>query len=171
MKLDEIRKIHLARLAMAEKGLTARQIAEAEGISMSSVCHWAKRHNIELVRAPVGKPGVSWRECLDKGMTASQAAKVLGRTLSAAQRWAKDAGLQWAKDKPGPKKKRPHPIDDKPEGYADGLTDEQRADLDVLLAHAYPLGKARAMVMRPRVRVPLMVPRTLAAQIRAEGRL
>jgi hypothetical protein len=138
---------HKARLALADQGLSTKQIATLEGVGFGSVHAWALRHKIKLAKDMDAKAKHNWGRCFDAGMTAGAAAKALGSNKFHALKWAEKRGLVW------------------PE--SDGLTEAQRADVRVLVEKgSYSTPEALAIVTRPKVKVPLRVPKA-ACEVRA----
>jgi transposase len=174
---------HQRRLAMIADGIGAVRIAKAEGVSQSTISHWAKRHKIVLPQDKRG-PVMHWQTCLDAGMTAAAAAESLGLTASAANWFARRTGQKWARHFLRSQKDWQDCLDT-------GLTSVEAADrLGVSASSARNFaartgqkwapakrGVSRAIVVpkaavaEARVKVPLMVPRAVAQRILAEGRL
>jgi hypothetical protein len=133
---------HLKRVALVNKGLTARKISDVEGTSYSTIANWAKRHKIKVTKDPDPRCKVDWRGCFDAGMTLVDAAKMVGRPRHQARTWAARKGLIW------------------PDADVAGLTQQQIEDVQVLVkAGGYGIAAAREVVTRPKVKVPLMVPK------------
>jgi thymidylate synthase (FAD) len=120
-------------MAQAEKGLTARQIAQSVGCSVDVIRHWSKQHGIKLssghqqgLKATVGN-GLyrdrAWLEAqLNQGQTVDEIAAAAGCSIESVKKWVYHYGMKLNKRLTGTK----NPWNKNQGGYKLDLSPETR---------------------------------------------
>lgn len=133
---------HADYQSCAARGMTVPEAAAHLGVSRSTVYVMASRYGITF--APNVSAVDRWRALADRWMTAAEAARELGLTVAAAYRMTEKYGIRFRQDEAG----RP-PVPSKPK--------------PPIKATPKPPEPA------PRAKVPLRVPKHVAAQILRDG--